>query len=121
MPLAVETVGANGVKDGATLGTSWPGEIVSLGDVEIQPVREGTIVEWFVNVGQKVRRGQAIARLSAPPAMPEITQMVAEQAKMVAEAHAEATAMENYATKIKNNCSRFARRSTKILRMSETS
>ena len=101
MPLAVETVGANGVKDGATLGTSWPGEIVSLGDVEIQPVREGTIVEWFVNVGQKVRRGQAIARLSAPPAMPEITQMVAEQAKMVAEAHAEATAMENYATKNK--------------------
>lgn len=99
IPLAIETVGANTAADGASLGTSWPGEITSLGDLEVQPLREGTIVEWFVGVGQHVRRGQAIARLGAPPAGPDITQMLAEQAKMVSETRSEAVAMEHYAEK----------------------
>lgn len=101
IPLAIETVGANTAANGASLGTSWPGEITSLGDLEIQPVREGTIVEWFVGMGQHVRRGQAVARLSAPPASPEITQMLAEQARMVSEAKSEAVAMAHYAEKNK--------------------
>ncbi len=101
IPLAIETVGANDVADGKSLGTSWPGEIVSLGDLEIHPVREGTIVEWFVGVGQKIRRGQAVARLSAPPAGPDITKMLAEQAKMVSETKSDAAAMANYAEKNK--------------------
>ena len=101
IPLAIETVGANTAANGASLGTSWPGEITSLGDLEVQPLREGTIVEWFVGVGQHVRRGQAIARLSAPPAGPDVTQMLAEQAKMVSEARSEAVAMEHYAEKNK--------------------
>lgn len=101
IPLVIETVGANDAADGKSLGTSWPGEIVSLGDLEIQPIREGTIVEWFIGVGQKVRRGQAVARLSAPPAGPDITSMLAEQAKMVSEAKSDAIAMTNFAEKNK--------------------
>lgn len=101
IPFVIETVGANDAADGKSLGMSWPGKIVSLGDLEIQPVREGTIIEWFVGVGQKVRRGQAVARLSAPPAGPDITSMLAEQAKMVSEAKSDATAMANFAEKNK--------------------
>ena len=56
---------------------SWPGEVVSLGEIEIQPQREGTIVEWLVHIGERVSAGQAVARLSAPPAMPELTAMLA--------------------------------------------
>ncbi len=83
------------------LSNSWPGEIISFGDIQIQPRRGGTIIEWNVNIGQKVRAGQVIARLSAPPAMPELTSMLAEQAKMVTEARIDAKAQIDFAEKKK--------------------
>lgn len=97
--LAIERVESAQWDAGGQPGDSWPGDIISWGDVEIQPTREGAIVEWLVGVGKRVQRGQPIARLSAPPAMPELTGMLAEQSKMRTEARADAQAMATYAQK----------------------
>lgn len=82
--IPIETVGVSADGDADQVGTSWSGEIVSNGDVEVQPQREGTIVEWRVKIGQKVSRGQVLARLSAPPTTPELINTLAEQAQNVA-------------------------------------
>ncbi|MEK7624842.1 MAG: biotin/lipoyl-binding protein [Patescibacteria group bacterium] len=89
--VSIETV-SDGSGELGGLSSSWPGEIISFGDVQIQPSRGGTIVEWNVNIGEKVRKGQIIARLSAPPLMPELTSMLAEQTKMLTEARVDAKA-----------------------------
>lgn len=100
LPVSVETVGIENSELG-NMDNSWPGEIVSFGDIEIQPRREGAIVEWRVNIGQKVRKGQIIANLSAPPAMPELISMLAEQTKMLTEARVDARAQIEFAEKKK--------------------
>lgn len=74
------------------IGMSWPGEIFSSGDVDVQPQREGTIVEWKVKIGQYVKQGQMLARLSAPPATSELTAMLAEQVQSFTKAKAVAEA-----------------------------
>ncbi|MBI5138880.1 MAG: HlyD family efflux transporter periplasmic adaptor subunit [Candidatus Vogelbacteria bacterium] len=66
------------------LTNSWPGEIISYGNIPIQPAREGTIVEWKVKIGDRVSAGQTLARLSTPPAMPDLIGMLAEQAENLA-------------------------------------
>lgn len=100
LPVSIAMIGEEDEEFGG-LSNSWSGEIISFGDIGIQPRREGTIVEWNVNIGQKVRQGQMIARLSAPPAMPELTSMLAEQAKMLTEARVDAKAQEEFAEKKK--------------------
>lgn len=98
----IETIGEiQGGGDASQIGTSWPGEIISSGDVEVQPQREGTIVEWKVKIGQKVSQGQVLARLSSPPATPELTKTLAEQAQALARARTQATASANFAEKNK--------------------
>ena len=101
--IPIETIGIldNGGID--QVGTSWPGEIISSGDVEVQPQREGTIVEWKVKIGQKVSQGQVLARLSAPPATPELTRTLAEQAQSLTRAKANAEAQATFVEKINNN------------------
>ncbi len=99
--VSIETVGDNHATEMDGLGISWPGEIVSLGNIEIQPQREGTITEWKVNIGQKVFKGQILGRLSAPPATPELTQMLAEQNESLAKARGQAQAIANFAEKNK--------------------
>lgn len=100
LPVSIQTViGQNG--ELGILENTWPGEIISFGDIGIQPRREGTIIELSVNIGQKIKQGQVIAKLSAPPAMPELVSMLAEQAKMLTEARVDAKAQIEFAEKKK--------------------
>ena len=103
--IPVETIGANDNGGTDQVGTSWPGEIISSGDVEVQPQREGTIVEWKVKIGQKVSQGQVLARLSAPPATPELTRTLAEQAQSLTRAKANAEAQATFVEKNKQQLS----------------
>lgn len=72
--------GATSSADISPGGNSWPGELVSLGSIPVQPSREGTIASWNVHVGQKVYAGETLGTLSQPPAMPDTVAMVAEKA-----------------------------------------
>jgi len=58
----VETVGAAPV-EGQQPGTSWPGEVISSGDMDVQPQREGTISQLTARIGQAVEQGQTIGSL----------------------------------------------------------
>lgn len=99
--VAIETVGGAELADSEAVGSSWPGELISAGDVEVQPQREGSIVEWKVKIGQKVTQGQILARLSAPAISPDLTRTLAEQAQNLARAKAQATATATFAEKNK--------------------
>jgi len=99
--IPTETIGAVDAEGADQVGSSWPGEIISAGDVEVQPQREGTIVEWKVRIGQKVAQGQVLARLSAPPATPELMRALAEQAQSLTRAKANAEAQATYVEKNK--------------------
>jgi len=101
LSVPIETVGNEQVQEMDDLGISWPGEIISLGDVEVQPQREGTIMEWKVNIGQKVSKGQVLGRLSAPPATPELIKMLSEQAEGLAKARGQSQAIADFAEKNK--------------------
>ena len=85
--------------DYAGVSNSWPAELVSSEISQIQPQREGTIVEWRVRVGEKVSAGQILAKISAPPATPELIQMLAMQTESVTMARAEASIAEEYTSK----------------------
>src|SRR3989338_4941121 len=54
--MLIETAGENQIEGAEDIGISWPGEIISLGDIEVQPQREGAIVEWKATMEQKVLR-----------------------------------------------------------------
>ncbi len=92
----IAVVGEASSLDTAPLSQSWPGEVMSYATVPIQPERGGTIVEWRVKIGDRVGAGQVLARLSAPPAMPELVQMLAEQAEGRARMRAQATATQRF-------------------------
>lgn len=98
--ISVPTDVVGGQPDGTTdPGISWPGEIISLGNVEVQPQREGTIVEWSAKIGQKVVKGQVLGRLSAPPKTPELIKMLAEEAEGYAKMKGDAQATTDFAKK----------------------
>lgn len=80
-------------------GSSWSGEILSAMDVNIQPRREGTIVEWYVKIGEPVYQGQSLGKLSAPPRTADIVQAIASQSESLARAKAEADANTVYIQK----------------------
>jgi multidrug efflux pump subunit AcrA (membrane-fusion protein) len=65
LAVPVEMVGTGGV-DGEQPGMSWPGQIISASDVQVQPSREGTIAAWSVTIGQPVKRGQVLGHLTSP-------------------------------------------------------
>ncbi|MBI5152883.1 MAG: HlyD family efflux transporter periplasmic adaptor subunit [Parcubacteria group bacterium] len=92
----VAVVGSELPIDSAQLSTSWPGEVISYGNVPIQPQRDGTIIEWRVKIGERVEAGEVLALLSAPPAMPELVQMLAEQAEGRARMRAQAAATKRF-------------------------
>ncbi|MDQ3098140.1 MAG: hypothetical protein M3Q44_00125 [bacterium] len=58
---------------------SWAGEIISNTDLAVYPLREGAITEWKVNIGQTVKAGQVLGKLSAPPVDLESNATLAEK------------------------------------------
>lgn len=93
----VAVAGATSTLDVSGVENSWPGELVSLSNVPVQPSRDGVLASWDVHIGQKVSRGQVLGRLSAPPAMPDTLAMLAEEEKMLAMARVNLDAKRAYA------------------------
>ncbi len=75
----ISTVGEIGGVADAKDSNSWPGEVISLRSLAIQPDREGTLSEWYVRIGQRVRVGEVIGRLSRPPQMPDAIMSLSEK------------------------------------------
>lgn len=94
--MEIATLGAPSSVDTSSVGNSWPGELVSLGSVPVQPVREGTISSWSVHIGQKVYAGQVLGTLSRSPATPDVVAMVAEKAGEAAMSRANVEAKRAY-------------------------
>lgn len=92
-----------GVDDSAsisgTLSNSWPGEIISSEVSHLQPQREGVITNWFVRIGDVVSAGDVLGKISAPPATPELTAMLAEKTEALTMARTGAAIADEYATK----------------------
>ena len=82
-------------------GSSWPGELISQSDIDVQPQREGTLVEFSVKLGQRVVQGQNIARLSAPAVSPDLVKSLAEQAENLTKAKTQAEATATFTTERK--------------------
>ncbi len=76
--------------------SSWPGEILSQGNLEIQPERGGTLSQWRVHIGEAVRAGQVLGILSRPPLTPELVSMLAGEAEGLAKARSNADAEVTY-------------------------
>lgn len=93
--IKIITVGSS--TDGfVTVGNSWPAEIISLSTVQVQPAREGTIIEWYANIGQTVSQGQVLGKLSQPPAMPDLISMVAGEEEALARMRTQAAAQKKF-------------------------
>ena len=92
--IPVETASDGGTGALGSSSISWSGEILSNADVQIHPSREGQIAQWNVRLGQVVRQGQVLGRLTPPPASIELASAMAErtQALIIARAQSEATA-----------------------------
>ncbi|MFZ2983673.1 MAG: hypothetical protein WA053_01175 [Minisyncoccia bacterium] len=107
----VATVGVNEATGTADLGNSWPAELISSSIVQVQPQREGTIVDWRVYVGETVAAGDVLGHISAPPATPELIAMLADQTQMVTEANAQMRVTDDYTAREK---ARYAELSSAI-------
>ncbi len=93
-----------GKEDSSIIGNtpsnnSWPGEIISLNNLQVQPDREGTISQWYVRIGERVYAGQVIGKLSRPPQTPEMVSMLSEKSQMLSEARTSAEALRAYTAK----------------------
>ncbi len=93
-----------GAEDSSIIGNtksnnSWSGEIISLNNLQVQPDREGTISQWYVHIGERVRAGQVIGKLSRPPQTPEMISMLAEKSQMLSESRTNVEALRIYTTK----------------------
>lgn len=102
----VETVKSSNLKDLATGEISYAGELLSSSHRNVYPQRSGPISEWLVHVGDRVKKGQAIAKLAPPPVTVEQIALLAAQLQAVERARAFASASENIA---RSNQERFDR------------
>lgn len=101
----VSVVGEDGLVGNKEVSGSWPGELISSEISQIQPQRQGVIVDWRVNVGDVVSAGDILGKISAPPATPELIKMLAEQTEAVAKARAEALVADEFAVKERDRLS----------------
>ncbi len=92
--IALETATNSGTETLGATSVSWAGEVLSTADVQIYPAREGQIAEWKVRLGDKVRKGQVLGRLTAPPASLDATVALAERSQALVRARAQSTATE---------------------------
>ena len=93
-----------GEEDSSIIGNtasnnSWSGEIISLNNLYIQPEREGTISEWYVRIGEWVRAGQVIGKLSRPPQEPDAIMALSEKLQMLSESRTSTEALRTYTEK----------------------
>lgn len=95
--VGVETVADTSVSGLNASSYSWPGEVLSATDVRVHPSREGQISEWRVKLGQRVKKGQVIGRLTPPPATLELSSALAERSQAIIRARAQAEATERLA------------------------
>ncbi len=95
--VGVETVADTSVSGLNASSYSWPGEVLSATDVQVHPSREGQISEWRVKLGQRVRKGQVIGRLTPPPVTLELSSALAERSQAIIRARAQAEATERLA------------------------
>ena len=103
--LATQTVGAE--SEAFSTAASWPGEIISPNDADVQPPREGAIISWEVSIGDYVNAGQVLGRLSATSLTPELATTLAEQAAALAQAKARAASTDAYVGQTKTQLSTF--------------
>lgn len=94
--IEIATVGGNAEDAMPETENSWPGEIVSLNNLPVQPPREGTISGWFVRIGQYVKQGQVLGTLSRPPQTPDVVVMLADKSKELSEMRAHKDASHAY-------------------------
>ncbi|OGH92595.1 MAG: hypothetical protein A2563_02875 [Candidatus Magasanikbacteria bacterium RIFOXYD1_FULL_40_23] len=95
----VAIVGKEDFSITGTSNNSWPGEIISLNNLQVQPDREGTISRWYVRIGERVTAGQIIGKLSRPPQTPEMVSMLSEKSQMLSEARTSVEALRTYTAK----------------------
>jgi multidrug efflux pump subunit AcrA (membrane-fusion protein) len=95
----IATVGeSNGVAD-VKNNNAWPGEIISLRSLAIQPDRDGTLAEWYVRIGERVRAGQALGKLSRPPQMPDAIMGLSEKNEELSMTRTSTIALRAYTEK----------------------
>ncbi|MFA5933829.1 MAG: HlyD family efflux transporter periplasmic adaptor subunit [Candidatus Paceibacterota bacterium] len=87
------------INGNAQSNNSWPGEIISLNNLQVQPDREGTVSEWYVHIGEQVKKGQVLGRLSRPPQTPDAIMSLSEKTQMLGEARTSVEALRTYTTK----------------------
>jgi multidrug resistance efflux pump len=115
--LATQTVGAESEAFSTT--ASWPGEIISPNDADVQPPREGAIISWGVSIGDYVNAGQVLGRLSAASLTPELATTLAEQAAALAQAKARAASTDAYVEQTKTQLNTFTTSDTALRAIEE--
>ncbi|MBY0539429.1 hypothetical protein K2P56_03290 [Patescibacteria group bacterium] len=115
--LATQTVGAE--SEAFSTAASWPGEIISPNDADVQPPREGAIISWEVSIGDYVNAGQVLGRLSATSLTPELATTLAEQAAALAQAKARAASTDAYVGQTKTQLSTFTTSDTALRAIEE--
>lgn len=108
--LATQTVGAE--SEAFATFASWPGEIISPNDADVQPPREGTVVSWNVTIGEYVNAGKVLGRLSAAPLTPELATTLAERAAEVAQAKSKLSSTQSFVGQSKSQLSAFSNADT---------
>jgi multidrug efflux pump subunit AcrA (membrane-fusion protein) len=105
LSLSTQTVGSE--TEAFATFASWPGEIISPNDAEVQPPREGTIISWDVTIGEYVKAGQILGRLSAAPLTPELAKTLADQTESLTRARANASSTQFFVTQTKEQLGTF--------------
>lgn len=99
--IPLETASDGDLRSLGSSTISWPGEIISYSDVQITPSREGKISSILVKIGDIVKKGQVIARLSPPQASMELTALLAEKKAALVNAQAQATSTQKLVAEAK--------------------
>lgn len=104
--LSTQTVGAE--SEAFATFASWPGEVISPNDADVQPPRSGTIISWDVSIGQYVNAGSVLGRLSAAPLTPELATTLAQQASALAQAKVRASSTKTFVSQAKGQLTTFS-------------